>query len=307
MISQDTPFYIAGHAVLDDIIDSKKRTISRNGLGGAVCFSSLAVKSLGYMPRVITRVGHDFPSEHLNYMKDFASISFDQHMDQDQNTTHYKIDASDSHRKLWLLAKCSNLTNDDFARIINDFHNGTLILNPVAGEVSLDILAQMIGKLKYVFADSQGFVRGFESDTGLVFNRILSDCSHLSGLFALKADREELYAWTGIKSTRRAIEQMLGFTQHLILTSGPEVVELYCKDGCVFRAKPLDLEAIDTTGAGDIMLTSFAVRYCETGNLRDSLEFAVAASSLATRTIGVAKALLSRSDIVSHLEKVRVE
>ena len=306
MLPKDSPFLIAGHAVLDDFIDSKKQTIYRNDLGGGVCYGSLAVKSLGYVPKVITRVGGDFPTTHLNYMKTFAGVSLEDYVDRYQNTTRYRIDSNDSHRKLWLLAKCGDLTLEDFARAAEHFQGEALILNPVAGEVSLNVIRQIVGKFKYVFLDSQGFVRGFQPNTGLVFNTILTDSSALRGVFALKADREELFAWTGINDAKKAIKEILRFAKNLILTSGPGVVELYRKDGRVLRAKPLAIETTDTTGAGDIMLASFAVRYCETGNLLDSLEFATAASSLATQKIGVAKAILSYRDVISQIEKVRL-
>lgn len=307
MIDKVSPFIIAGHVVLDEIFESKTQTTPRRELGGAVCYSSLAIKSLGHTPRVVTRVGRDLAKEYIDYLKKFAGVNLENYMKQDQDTTRYRIDRTGKHRKLWLLTRSGDLTGGDFERATDHFtESDALILNPVAGEVTLNLLEQMSAKFKYVFLDSQGFVRSFEPETGLVLNKTISDCSALDGVFALKADREELFSWTGIKDTKKSIEKILRYAQNLILTSGADVVKLYSNDKSCRRSKPLDVKVKDTTGAGDVMLASFAVRYCETENLDAALEFATVASSLATQTVGVSKAILSRNRILSNSKKVRV-
>lgn len=305
MRTKNPHFYIAGHAVLDEITDFKKQLKPRSELGGVV-YSSLTVKSLGYRPSMITRIGKDIPPKDIEFLSKYASIDFAKYARRSEETTRYKIDTTGRHRNLWLLSMSARLTYDDFAKATNNFRDtGILILNPVADEVSLHLLSRIRRKFKYVFADSQGFVRRFDMRSGLVSSKMISDCSPLSGVFLLKADLEELYSWTGIHDKLRAIRKITEYIDNLLLTSASEPVELYSKQRNALRAIPIQSKVKDTTGAGDIMLAAFAVRYSEIGSLSESLEFATAASSLATQRTGVTKALLSRNGILSNLARVK--
>lgn len=302
---RDPHFFVAGHAVLDEIFQSKKQRTPRRALGGAVCYGSVAVKSLGYQPRIITRIGENFPQRHVDYLLAHTGVNFAKSAKRGVETTRYKIDTTGDCRNLWLLEKSDDLDYEDFAKATNDFREtGFLILNPVAGEVSLDLLSKISCKFKRVFADSQGFVRSYDPKSGRVSSKVIADCSCLSGVFALKADREELCCWTGIRNMNRAIDKLSDYVENILITSGKGPVELYKKGKSAFRTIPLQVNVKDTTGAGDIMLAAFAVRYSETGSLSQAVEFATTASSLATQELGVNKAVLSRNGILSKLAKV---
>ncbi len=295
-------FLVAGHAVLDEIVQTERQRTPRRALGGGVCYGSIAVKSLGYQPKIITRIGKDFPRKHIDYLLAHTGVNFAKSTKQGVETTRYRIDTIGDQRNLWLLAKSDDLALEDFAKATNNFREtGFLILNPVANEVSLDLLREVSSKFKQVLVDSQGFVRSFDPKSGLVSIKVISDCSCLSGVFVLKADRDELYCWTGIRNKKKAIAKLSKYVDNILLTSWKGPVELYDEDKKVFRTIPLQVKVKDTTGAGDIMLAAFAVRYLETRSFSDAVEFATVASSLATQKIGVSKAVLSRNRILSNL------
>ncbi len=132
------------------------------------------------------------------------------------------------------------------------------------------------------------------------------DISALAGVDVLKADSEELQAWTGTTNKESAIQQISNFVNTLLLTSGPAKVEVYDHGLLKMKAVPFKVEVADTTGAGDIMLSSFAARYAETRDIEKALVFAVTASTLAVRNYGIEKAILSKQEIIAKSAAVEI-
>lgn len=299
---------VAGHAVLDEIVEDKSAKVTRNELGGALSYSALSLGSLGYKPKVITIVGRDFPTKYINLLRSQAGIEIEEWMKHQQKTTRFKIDTTGRERKMWLQTRSRKFRIGDFIKATNNFQHtrAALILNPVAGEISSDLLRQVKTKFKYIFVDSQGFVRQFDPKSGLVSGKEKLEISALKGIWALKADQRELFAWTGFRSRQAAIERISKYIENLLVTSAAKKVELYCKGKITCSARPLEVRVSDTTGAGDILLATFAMRYLETFDLREALEFATTASSLAIRKVGIKKAILSRSEILDRQKEVRV-
>ena len=300
--------FIAGHAVIDEIIDSESQHLPRKELGGALCYSALCLKSLGYETEIVTRVGGDFPREYCRYLLSEAGIDIEEWRIKDAKSTSYRIDLSGEERRLWLVSRCNDLTFGDFKRAFDEVSRElpkVLILNPVAGEVSLKLLKRVSKEFERVFVDSQGFTRLFDEKTGEVSMKTGLDVSALAGVDVLKADLRELCSWTGMKDKQSAVDQLSTFVDNLLVTSGSGVVELYRNGLLSFRTKPLKVEVRDTTGAGDIMLSAFAARFLETDSMNEALEFATAASSLSVQKIGIKKAIQSRTKIMEETKEVR--
>jgi sugar/nucleoside kinase (ribokinase family) len=298
---------VAGHIVIDEIIDKIGQVTPRRALGGAPSYSSIALSSLGYNPEIITHIGEDFPLDFFRLLEEKTRIDIRKWVSPGFMTTSYRIDRSGEHRRLWLTAKCRELTFDDFKPFITETTSTkALVLNPVAGEISLSLLERVSKEFDHVFIDSQGFVRRFDKRTGEVGMRSGLDISALAGVDFMKADLEELSAWTGTSSKESAIRQLSRFVGIILLTSGPGAVELYESGESKLKAVPFKVQASDTTGAGDIMLSSFAARYNERGDIKDALSFAVAASTLSVRNYGVEKAILSKTDVEKQSKMVEI-
>jgi ribokinase len=125
--------------------------------------------------------------------------------------------------------------------------------------------------------------------------------SSLAGVDTLKADEDELFAWTGKENTQDAISQLSTFVGNIIVTSDGGIVELYRNGELSYKTKPLEVKVKDTTGAGDIMLAALTARLLETNSMREALKFATVASSLSVQNVGIRKAILSRSRIMKEL------
>jgi sugar/nucleoside kinase (ribokinase family) len=289
--------------VVDEIIDRKDQVAPRRALGGAPSYSSLALSSLGFRPGIVTHVGNDFPEEYANLVREKTGLDVQKWVDPGYKTTSYRIDRSGTRRRLWLIAKCRNI---EFADFPSGSGYNSVVVNPVAGEISLSVLREIVAKYRNVFVDSQGFVRSFDPKTGEVGMKIGMDIASLKGVTVLKADLEELRAWTGEERRELAISLLSKYIEILLVTSGPSAVEVYRAGSFVMKATPFAVEVGDTTGAGDIMLSSFAAKFTDTLDLKDSLAFSLTASTLAIRNYGVEKALLSRDEVETESTRVAI-
>ncbi len=299
---------IAGHVVVDEIIDSAGQPVPRRALGGAPSYSSFALSSLGYRPEIVTHVGEDFPEVYSRLIEERTRLSIRKWIAPGFKTTSYRIDRSGARRRLWLVSRCRELSFEDFRAYLGDAPAArSLVLNPVAGEISLSLLERISKEFELVFVDSQGFVRRFDKKTGEVGMRSGLDISALAGVDVLKADLEELEAWSGTASKESAIRQLSRFVNTLLLTSGPSMVEVYEHGKLEMKAAPFRVNVADTTGAGDIMLSSFAARFSETKDLKEALLFAVTASTLAVRNYGIEKAILSKVEVEAESAAVKLD
>ena len=123
----------------------------------------------------------------------------------------------------------------------------------------------------HVFIDSQGFVRRFDKKTGEVGMRSGLDISALAGVDVLKTDLEELAAWVGTSNKESAIRQLSRFVN--VSYSLQVRVQSKCMSrvSCILRLIPFKVDVSDTTGAGDIMMSTFAARFTETESLKKHL------------------------------------
>lgn len=303
----DSSVIIAGHIVVDEIIDKAGQVVPRQALGGAPSYSSFALSSLGYRPEIVTRVGEDFPQVYSELIEEKTGLKISKWIAPGFKTTSYRIDRSGAHRRLWLVSKCRELTFEDFRSYLTDASsNRSIILNPVAGEISLSLLERISKEFEFVAVDSQGFVRRIDKNTGEVGMRSGLDISALAGVDILKADQEELEAWSGTSSKESAIRQLSRFVNTVLLTSGPSVVEVYDRGKLEMKASPFRVQVADTTGAGDIMLSSFGARFAETRDMKKALVFGVAASTLSVRNYGIEKAILSKKEVLDRSSDVEL-
>lgn len=129
----------------------------------------------------------------------------------------------------------------------------------------------------------------------------LSD-SFLSNIHAILPNRIEAEMLSGVKvtdieSAHRAA-QIIGERgiENVVITLGKEGA--YVKEGEMYTLLPAkEVEAIDTTGAGDVFCGAFSVYLSEGHSLTDAVKFANIAASLAVTRIGAQSAIPYRSEI----------
>ncbi len=90
---------------------------------------------------------------------------------------------------------------------------------------------------------------------------------------------------------------------HCVVTLGARGAVLYRYGREVARASALPVEPVDTVGAGDVFCAAYATQYASGVGADESLRFAAAAGSLATRARGARGALPTRTEVESWLAR----
>jgi sugar/nucleoside kinase (ribokinase family) len=302
----DSDILIAGHVVIDEIIDATSQGVPRRALGGPPSYSSIALSSLGLKSKIVTKVGDDFPDQYSVLLRDFGGTEIEKFKVKGRKSTSFLIDRSVEPRRMTLLTKCKNLSESDFFRnqLITSKLRG-LVVNTVAGEISLSLLDRISKEFKFVFVDSQGFVRKISKNNEITL-RSGMDVSRLLGVDFLKADPNEISSWTGNKDLEVSLRQLERFVRYIIITSGSGFAEIYEGQKLKYRAKPLDVNILDTTGAGDIFLAVFASSFIQSENIPKALATSCCAASLALERRGIEKAVLDKQRIQSSLSAVEI-
>ena len=297
---------LVGHVVIDEIIDYERQTKPRISLGGGVTYGSIALSSLGYKTSAVTRVGTDFPPKFYQYLRNYVNFEL-LAPESREKTTRYRIDRSTEPRKLWLRSRCASISISDFRKVLMEKHNHcTVVLNPVAGEVSQAVVRALCGS-HHVAMDSQGFVRRVKKKDSLVTSKKIRDISFLEGVDLLKADAGELRAWTGESDVQSSVLKLSRYVKCLLISSGAGSVKLYEGGRIKAEATPHPVQVKDTTGAGDILLACYAAKYCETQDVKKALVFSVSAATLAVQRVGIEKAVLDRNEVTRTSSKVRIQ
>lgn len=126
--------------------------------------------------------------------------------------------------------------------------------------------------------------------------------SFLSSVYAILPNRVEAEMLSGIKvvdadSARRAAK-VIGEKgiENVVITLGKDGAYVKEKDEYVMIPAK-QVEAIDTTGAGDVFCGAFSVYLSESHTLAESVEFANAAAALAVTRIGAQSAIPYKREI----------
>jgi sugar/nucleoside kinase (ribokinase family) len=298
---------LMGHVAIDTIIDGIS-SVQRQELGGPAAYCSVALNSLKAEFQVYTKIGKDFPKEYFDFLTKFAGISLEKFVSAFQPTTRFRIDRSIEPRRMWLEAKCESLGLDleKELKAVVDPEETILIADPIAGEISPEFLYTVSKHFRWVIADSQGFVRAFDPKTGRVSMKSPFDTSFLDRVDYLKGDAAEINALSGGSDFQESAREIGKRVAHLIITSGSGPVFLYEGSRLRYRARPHLTSEKDTTGAGDILLATFAASLAEDKCKKESLCFAVAAATCAVGIKGIRKAILDRASVEAAAGKIEL-
>lgn len=128
-------------------------------------------------------------------------------------------------------------------------------------------------------------------DAGRVNKEVLDLCSKVNFIICSKEFAEEV---SGVKidynnnSTVASLYQNLKkrFMKQEIIVTLENHGALYALDGHIKLIPALQVDAKDTTGAGDIFHGAFAYQYLKTRNIEQSVKFANIAAGLSVRNVG---------------------
>jgi sugar/nucleoside kinase (ribokinase family) len=243
---------IASHIVLDTIKASDGRVVE--SIGGPPCYCGLVARRFGFDVELATKVGIDFPEDRRRFLSDSKIALKDWHVAKNAPTTRFGLEMDGTSRRLVLRSKCAPVTVDDIERMSVD----CWLASPVIDEVSADVLAAIKkdgGKKNFVMLDPQGYMRrvGPEGQVTLA-DRVDID---LAGITALKVDGEEMAALTGGLQGVDGMKALKARGVGFVLATEHRVVHLLHGD-MHYWIKMRDIDAPDSTGAGDILASAFS-------------------------------------------------
>jgi len=283
---------ILSNLVVDEIVSRDMK--SSQSLGGPAAYCGITASKFGFDTTLFTHFGKDLDTKYLEYLKK-QGISFNVTNSLDQPTTRFILRNFENDRELILESKCSALDIEEIKSAKSD----CWIISPVFDEVSLDIiqyLASAREKNQFIMLDPQGYTRSVDS-AGRISIRSNIDIP-INNVNGIKLDSQEISCFTnglqGIDGMKKIHSK---YKIDYVLYTEDQNIHLLERDRRYWLKLP-KIDTSDSTGLGDIIVSSFA---CTIVKEKDSVwAFCFAAGALTaallTKEVGIKK-IPSRSAI----------
>ena len=262
---------VIGHIAMDTVIKriNKHDRVKKLSAGGAVTFSSLAVKTANPAMNVgiATKVGRDFKRDLLSPYNDLGVNLENIVIDESCSSTRFELTYEGEKRTLSCPAKCSAL---EFSEFNSNFCNSRRFhLGPLCREINTKFITEMGNYLQdnqVVGTDLQGFIRKINKNGSIEFidstqGKRTVDLLYeiFNGRLFIKADDAEAFAISKVRGMTENVEYFLDRYPKatVIITSGRHGSVLGKVDNKrriekIPAFKPSKI--IDETGAGDTFL-----------------------------------------------------
>lgn len=266
---------VAGHLTIDEIeAPGKGLHIS---MGGAACYASLGARLTGINVKILSKIGGDFPENYLELLKR-AGIDLDQVKRIDSSkTTRFKLTYIDEERMLKILARAPTIE-------LRELSGEPVYLGPVAWEIRLEDVRKVAEAGNIVALDPQGVLREADADGTIRLKQI--DAMALRGIHVLRLASREAEILTGSENFFEAAGRLLEVGVEVVVLSMGSKGVLVASSARRFRVPAYPVEAVDPTGAGDVLGGCFFAEYLRSGELEWSASLASAAASLAVEAQG---------------------
>ena len=271
-----------GHMVIDTVV---KNSEMRKALGGTVVYGALAALKHNVRPIVISKVGTDFPDEYLMFLSrlgvDIAGVRI-----SDKPSTRFKLVYKGEERKLYLMARCENITSFDIKP--QSVENKPVIVGAVIGEITKDALQYVAEKSSILAIDVQGFIRqvGEKGEVTLVPSERAAEAISLADV--VHAELYEAKAMLGIDDPVKAGKALIELGASIALvTEGVKGGYVVTKERVLRVPAASTNRVVDPTGAGDVYTTVFTIEYQKSGDMIHAAAMASAASSFLVEKEGV--------------------
>jgi len=279
---------IVSHIVLDTIKGTNGSELE--SLGGPSCYCGITARRFGLDVELGTKIGSDFPDDHKSFLQDNGiSLKEEIHIAKDANTTRFLLEGTEGYsRRLFLESKCIPISEDQ----IQNTNVDCWLVSPVMDEVppsTFNAIKKNRGKKNFVMLDPQGYLRKVEELPGIVHctDKLEID---LTGITALKVDREEMAALTGGVHGREGMQELQARGVEFVLATEHRTIHFLHKD-MHYWINLREIDTPDSTGAGDILAAGFACGYIKENDPLWAICFGAGAlrAALETKENGLAK------------------
>ncbi|MFN3492148.1 MAG: PfkB family carbohydrate kinase [Anaerolineales bacterium] len=253
---QPVDYLLIGHIAVDLTPTGKQ-------LGGTVSYAALTAKAMGLRVGVVTSVGDDVNLELLNGIQ-IVNIPT-------KHTTRFENVKTENGRKQTLHHQAAKIFSEHVPEV---WKNSPIVhLAPIAQEVDYDVI-KCFGK-SFIGVTPQGWMRAWD-ENGQVYATAWENSERVLG----QAGGVVL----SLEDVNRDLEKVEWFAHHtnrLCVTEGADGSVLYWH-GDRRRFRPIEVNEVDATGAGDIFAAAFFSRLYQT---KDAWEAARFATNLAAYSV----------------------
>lgn len=273
-----------GHLCIDSISLPNKDT-PFIVLGGSATYASFAARRLDARVAVVSKVGGDFPSAYLWWLRQEGVDLSGVLKVEDAPTTRFELKYSSnlSDRVLQLKSKAPPITVADLPTSLKA---GIIHIAPIASEVSFEVAESLRSSADILSFDPQGLVRVF-SENGTVTLGRLTDKRVLSLIDIYKSSLSELQAVTGVSDVSSAIKSIHAHgVRIVIITLGVNGAIVSVEDTVHEVPAYKSQKVVDPTGAGDAFIGGFLAEYVRGEDCSWCAYIGSAAASLVVEGIG---------------------
>lgn len=237
-------------------------------LGGTAVYSALTAQALGLRVGIVTSWGSEIP---LNPLGKIPVVSF-----PTENSTSFENRYSEEGRTQYLLRRAPVL---DYYQIPETWRSAGIIhLGPIAQEVEPGIVRNFPSGLVGVTA--QGWMRGWDE------NGKVHPVEWPESQFVLSRVGAAVISAEDVGFDEDRIDEIASCTRVLAVTEGNKGARLFWH-GDVRTFRPIEVEEVDPTGAGDIFAAAFFARLFITRDPWEAARFATQISAISVTRPGL--------------------
>ncbi len=248
---------------------------------GGASFSAVTFAKLGYDTTVLCR-GNVNDSEYRSWIAHLHNNYGINFVIQPGENTCFVNDYSSGSRKQRLLSHSGKISCD--VGKLKDRYD-CIHLNPLYQEVGLDLAKELRSRTKHYSADAQGFVRTVKNDQ--VSGRFWEEREEYLKLFdILKIGIDELPYVSKETDHRKVCRELhkLGVKVPTITLGEEGSISYHGKQ--FYKVGVYKTKVRSETGAGDVFISAFDVKFMETKNVWEAALFGTAAASTVLEGFG---------------------
>lgn len=273
-----------GHFAID-LIQAQKILAPTPTLGGPPTYVSLAASQLNSKVSVVSKVGEDFPSNYISWLKakkvDLSGLK----IVKGASTTSFFLRYENEKRRLQLKSRAPPIFSEDIPASMTA---KAIHVAPIANELSLNVIKKLRTLTNILSLDPQGFLREFDK-SGNVELRKWDGSEVLEQIDIYKSSLKEIKMITGLANLQSTMKQIHNIGSKVVLvTKGIIGSTLF------FEGRFHDIPSykprvtLDSTGAGDTFIGAFLAEYIKGKNPLWCACVGSAASSFVVEGIGPA-------------------
>jgi sugar/nucleoside kinase (ribokinase family) len=290
---------IVGHIVKDIIIEKNEE---RTQIGGPPVYAALVTQKMRKRLDVITKVGDDLSVDEVKIIEE-AGISLTDNIVAGSDTTSFIIKYSNGERSLRSVSVCNEIFMEDIVDL-----GDTVIISPVIGEVPVRVASSINPEI--LVLDPQGYVRRINEDKTISLKHWF-DKELLEKVTIFKSSEKELKHIVDVEPVA-ALEKLVNLGIEISIATNGEQGAVLVGNKKKYRVPAYSTNNVkDTTGAGDVFLSSFVSTFLEGEEIEWCASVGSAFSSSVIETEGSkidldVRTILKRAEeIYNKVEKIR--